>query len=219
MTLATDEELAAQHPSTLAFEVLAGVPDVLPNPYRHYKALRDKAPVHRMEMPGLGVLHVLTRYADCKAVLAAHDFGKGERFDDGPNPFVPEADQAELRQEFEQRMRPMLFLNPPDHTRIRSLVARGFTPRRIDALKPRIAQMVDDVLDGLGGGGEVELLDALAFPVPAAVIGLLVGVPPEDYDWARTRARDGAASLEFNADMEVITKAATAMGEMSDYFD
>jgi cytochrome P450 len=219
----TDAELAAQHPSTLAFEVLAGVPDVLPNPYRHYKALRDQAPVHAMEVPVLGKLHILTRYADCKAVLAAHDFGKGDRFDDGPTPFaqqVGEPGQPDaLREELERRMRPMLFLNPPDHTRIRSLVSRGFTPRRIAALKPRIAQMVDDVLDGLAGGGEVELLDALAFPVPAAVIGMLVGVPPEDYDWFRTRARDGAASLEFNADMAVITKAAKALGEMSDYFD
>lgn len=212
-------DLAEQHPSTIAFELIAGVPDVIVDPYGHYRALREQAPVHTMELPGFGVLHVLSRYADCKAVLASHDFGKGERFDNGPGLFADEADQAALQAEFDARMRPMLFLNPPDHTRIRSLVSRGFTPRRIEALKPRIAQMVDDVLDGIGDGGDVELLGALGFPVPAAVIGMLVGVPPEDYDWFRIRARDGAASLELNADAEVLTKAATAMAEMSDYFD
>jgi cytochrome P450 len=210
--------LAEQHPSTLAFELIAGVPDVLGNPYPHYHALRKQAPVHTMELPGFGVLHVLTRYADCKAVLSAHDFGKGDRFDDGPSPLFGEEVSA-LREEFESRMRPMLFLNPPDHTRIRGLVSRAFTPRRIDALKPRIDAMVAAILDPLADGGEVELLDVLAFPLPVAVIGVLVGVPPEDYSWFRQRVRDGAASLELNADLEVITKAATAMGEMSEYFD
>jgi cytochrome P450 len=219
MSTATDAALAEQHPSTIAMELIGGIPDVIVSPYAHYRALREKAPIHTMEMPGFGVLHVLSRYADCKAVLASHDFGKGERFDQGPSLFASAEEQAALREEYEQRMRPMLFLNPPDHTRIRSLVARGFTPRRIEALKPRIAAMVDEVLDGLAGGGEVELLDTLAFPVPAAVIGMLVGVPPADYGWFRTRARDGAASLELNADVDVLSKAATALGEMTEYFD
>src|SRR5262245_7323332 len=111
---------------------MAGVPDVAAGPAPYYHALRSMPPVHRMELPMMGVVHVLSRYSDCKAVLASHEFGKGERdradalFDD---------DEAAQYAELETRSRPMLFLNPPDHTRIRGLVSRAFTPRRIEALR------------------------------------------------------------------------------------
>jgi cytochrome P450 len=65
----------------------------------------------------------------------------------------------------------------------------------------------------------VELLDVLAFPLPVAVIGALVGVPVADYGWFRQRVRDGAASLELNADVEVLRRAAVALSDMSEYFD
>lgn len=216
--------LAGQHPSTIAFELIAGVPDVLENPYPHYRALRETAPIHSMEVPGFGVVHVLSRYADCKSVLSAHDFGKGERFggEVADSVFGADLDAEEfeaIRSEFASRIRPMLFLNPPDHTRIRGLVSRAFTPRRVEALRPRIDAMVAEVLDPLAGGGETELLAALAFPLPVAVIGALVGVPPEDYPWFRQRVRDSAASLEFNADGEVLQRSAQAFGEMGEYFD
>jgi cytochrome P450 len=212
--------LAEQHPSTIAFELIAGVPDVLGNPYPHYHALREQAPVHTMELPGFGVLHVLSRYADCKAVLSAQNFGKGERFtNEGPSMLLGDGEPNALMEELERRMRPMLFLNPPDHTRIRGLVSRAFTPRRIEAMRPRIDAMVAAVLDPLRDGGVVELLDVLAFPLPVAVIGALVGVPPDDYGWFRQKVRDGASSLELNADAEVLAKAASAMAEMSEYFD
>jgi cytochrome P450 len=210
--------LADQHPSTLTMELIAGVPDALADPYPRYRALRERAPVHRMEIPGMGVLHVLSRYADCKAVLASHDFGKGDRDDREMTLFADDARLVALREEYGRRPSPMLFLNPPDHTRIRGLVSRAFTPRRIEALKPRIAAMVGAVLDPMADGGDVDLLDALAFPFPVAVIGALVGVPPSDYEWFRQRARDGASSLELNADVEVLTKSAVALGEMGDYF-
>ena len=205
-------QLAEQHPSTLAFEILAGVPDVAADPVPRYHALRAMAPVHTMELPMMGVLHVLSRYADCKAVLASHEFGKGDR--DRGDALLDE-DEAALYDELQARSRPMLFLNPPDHTRIRGLVSRAFTPRRIEALRPTIDAMVADVLDPLADGGEVDLLDVLAFPLPVAVIGALVGVPAEDHGWFRQRVRDGAATLEFSADAEVLRRGATALGEMN----
>jgi cytochrome P450 len=209
----TDTALAEQHPSTIALELILGVPAATADPYPHYRALRERAPVHTMEVPGFGVLHVLSRYADCKAVLSAHDFGKSEI----GRPMIDADDDVQA--EFDRRNRPMLFLNPPDHTRIRGLVSRAFTPRRIEAMKPRIETMVAEVLDPLAGGGEVDLLDVLGFPLPVAVIGDLVGVPASDHDWFRQRVRDGAASLELSADHDVMLRAATALGEMSDYFD
>jgi cytochrome P450 len=210
------DQLRAQHPSTLAFEIMAGVPDVAADPPPRYHALRDVAPVHTMELPMMGVIHVLSRYADCKAVLASHEFGKGER--DRARGLLEDDDEAAQYAELQSRTRPMLFLNPPDHTRIRGLVSRAFTPRRIDALRPTIERMVADVLDPIAGGGEVDLLDVLAFPLPVAVIGALVGVPAEDHDWFRTRVRDGAATLELSADAGVLRRGAVALAEMGEYF-
>jgi cytochrome P450 len=206
--------LAEQHPTTLALELLAGVPDVVVDPYHHYKALRDKAPVHRVEMPEGGVFYVLTRYEDSKAVLAGHAFGKGDRRPSSTGMFGQERPEAE-----DPPISTMLFLDPPDHTRIRGLFSRAFTPRRIEALKPRIDELVADMLEPLRDGGEVDLLDTFGFPVPVAVIGELVGVPAEDWPRFRTLVRNGAASLELNADMEVLTRARASLDEMGAYFD
>jgi cytochrome P450 len=206
-----------QHPSTLAFELIAGVPDVVVDPYPHYRALREQAPVLRMEIPGLGVIWVLTRYDDSKAVLASHDFGKGPR--DAPSRLGYRNEELEaLVQDDDGRGTPMLFLDPPDHTRIRGLVSRAFTPRRVEALRVRIRELVDGILDRIEPG-EVELLDVLGFPLPVAVIGELVGVPTEDHARFRSLVRTGAASLELNADIEVLKAANAALTEMTAYFE
>jgi hypothetical protein len=206
-----------QHPSTLAFELLAGVPDVVGDPYPHYRALREQAPVHRMEVPGLGVLWVLTRYDDCKAVLASHDFGKGSR--DTPSRLGYEDGAVDdLVASFQSRGAPMLMLDPPDHTRIRGLVSRAFTPRRVEALRARIRELVDGVLDEIGSG-EVDLLDVLGFPLPVAVIGELVGVPSEDQPRFRSLVRVAASALELFADLDVLRAADAALSEMTAYFE
>lgn len=217
----TAGSLHEQHPSTLAMELLAGVPDVVANPHDHYRALRDIAPIHRMELPGDITLTVLTRYEDCKAVLASHHFGTpgsglqdDERRARGFGLFGDELPPLPI-----ETTPPMLFLNPPDHTRIRGLFSRAFTPRRVEALRPHIDELVAGVLDPLRDGGEVDLLDVLGFPLPVAVIGELVGVPREDWPRFRRLVRDAAASLELNAGAEVLTRSREAMEEMGGYFD
>ena len=203
-----------QHPSTLAMELLAGVPDVVVDPYPHYRALREQSPAHRMELPGDIVLWVLTRYDDCKAVLAHRDFGKDE------NRTRPGLFGQEMPPVPEDRVPPMLFLNPPDHTRIRGLVSRAFTPRRVEALRSRIDELVAEVLDPLAGGADdVDLLDVLAFPLPVAVIGELVGVPRGDQHRFRSLVRTASATLELNVDIEAMEAASEAFAEMHEYFD
>jgi cytochrome P450 len=206
-----------QHPTTLAFELIAGVPDVLADPYPNYRALREQAPVHRIELPTGDVLWVLTRYEDCKAVLAHHEFGKAELDDRLQRSTGLLGQELPDLGEFDQ-VRPMLALNPPDHTRIRGLVSRAFTPRRVETLRARIDGLVADALDAMGDG-EVELLDALAFPLPVAVIGELVGVPSEDWPRFRSLVRRAASALELNADASVVIEARDAMSEMRGYFD
>lgn len=211
-------QLETQHPTTIAFELLAGVPDAVADPHAYYRALHEQAPVHRIELPTTGdVLWVLSRYDDCKAVLASHAFGKSDdQMRRAGGMLGQDLSDVDVNPD---RVRPMLFLNPPDHTRIRGLVSRAFTPRRVEALRARIDELVAGILDGLRGGGDVELLDVLGFPLPVAVIGELVGVPREDHARFRTLVRDGAASLELNADAEVMKRANEAVGEMAEYFD
>jgi len=78
--------------------------------------------------------------------------------------------------------RQMLFLDPPDHTRLRGLVNKAFTPRRVDVLRPLIQELVDDLLDRAAAAGGMDLVADFAFPLPAIVIAGMLGVPPEDRD-------------------------------------
>ncbi len=86
--------------------------------------------------------------------------------------------------------RSMLFVDPPDHTRLRRLVSKGFTPRAIAALEPRIGEIADELLVGLRGRDEIDLIAEYAFPLPVTVIAELLGVPAADQEkfrsWSKT---------------------------------
>jgi cytochrome P450 len=112
----------------------------------------------------------------------------------------------------------MLRMNPPDHTRMRGLVAREFTPKRVEALRPAIVAMVDDILDRLGEAGGGDVMDVLAFPLPVKVIGELLGVPEADRDQFRWIVRDAAAALEPMVDRATVQRAERASEEMNRYF-
>jgi cytochrome P450 len=112
----------------------------------------------------------------------------------------------------------LLRLNPPDHTRIRSLVSRAFTPKRVEGLREKVAAMTDSILDGIAAEGDVDVLDTLGFPLPVRVIGELVGVPVEDRDRFRGLVRAAASSLEFGISADGVRAAIDAMEEMGEYF-
>ena len=185
------------------------------DPHSRYRTLRDLAPVHRSE---LAPLWVCTRYAECHAVLRDNRFGKGDRRraddDDGSAFWARRADE-EPHPVFS---RSLIQLDPPDHTRVRGLVSRAFTPRRVEALDDAVGSICAELLDRIADAGEVELLDALGFTFPVRVIGELVGVPREDRDQFRPLVRDAASSLEPGVDDAVTAKAAVAGEQLVDYF-
>jgi cytochrome P450 len=74
----------------------------------------------------------------------------------------------------------LLFLDPPDHTRLRGLVSKAFTPRLVEALRPRMIKLADELLDPVQEAGQMDVISSLAYPLPAIVIAELLGVPPED---------------------------------------
>ena len=112
----------------------------------------------------------------------------------------------------------MLFLNPPDHTRIRSLVARAFTPRRVEELRGRIDELLTPILDEVADAGECDIMSTLAVPFPVAVISALLGVPQDPTGNFTSLVRDMTSFIDAAADETAITRAEAAAVEMAGYF-
>ncbi|WP_435878012.1 cytochrome P450 family protein [Streptosporangium canum] len=153
------------------------------DPYAAYAALREKGPVHPIEFPpGVDGFLVV-------------DYEHGRRALNDPrlskNPFEgPEAFRAILSQGNPVLAHNMLNSDPPDHTRLRRLVSKAFTPRRTESLRPRVQEITDRLIDAMAVKGHADLLDDFAFPLPITVICELLGVPVEDRDdfrrWSTT---------------------------------
>ena len=149
-------------------------PGQVADPYPAYREWRVQRPVARPHER----LFVLSRFADCEAVLADASFGRAGQGDPGPFRGRARAGTAGGI-----NARSFLALNPPDHTRLRRLVSRAFTPARIKALTSRIEMITGDLLDGLDRqAGPFDLVEGLALPLPVQVICELLGVPPGDRD-------------------------------------
>jgi cytochrome P450 len=113
----------------------------------------------------------------------------------------------------------MLFLDPPEHTRIRSIFTKTFTPRRIENLRPRIQKMCDEILDRAAARGRIELMSELAAPLPVTVIAELLGFPPADYAKIKKWSDEMAEALGLNPTLEQQARAQLAREEMRLYFD
>ncbi|MCG8347556.1 MAG: cytochrome P450 [Chloroflexales bacterium] len=162
-------------------------PDFKADPYPVYANLRETSPIHRVTPPEGRSFWVISRYADVDAVLRDNRFSKNWR-----SVMTPEqlAQMPEVSPAFETLSHNMLSLDPPDHTRLRMLVSKAFTPRVIEQLRPRIQSIADDLLDAVQDKGTMDLIDGYAFPLPITVITDMLGVPIADQDkfrvWSNT---------------------------------
>jgi cytochrome P450 len=111
----------------------------------------------------------------------------------------------------------MLDMEPPDHTRLRRLVSKAFTPRTVEALRPRIEAIVDGLIDDFGGRGEVDLIADYAEPLPVTVIAELLGIPEADRHLLRPWSADICLMYELNPPDESAHKAVRASLEFSAY--
>jgi cytochrome P450 len=154
-------------------------PTLRANPYPFYERLRSNAPVHWDARMGMGGW-VLTRHADVMAALRDPHVS-AERLEppEGTDWLPPEYREA-ARQVFRAMPHQLLFLEPPDHTRLRGLVSKAFTPRLVEAWRPRIVQLANELLDPVQEAGWMDVIASLAYPLPAIVIAELLGVPTED---------------------------------------
>jgi cytochrome P450 len=111
-----------------------------------------------------------------------------------------------------------MFLDPPDHTRLRSLVSQAFTPRMVESLRPRIQSLVDELLDVVVGTGEMDVLADLAYPLPTVVICELLGVPPEDREKFKGWSADASRLLDGYLDKPALDKGMVAGMYLFQYF-
>lgn len=154
----------------LSFNPLS--PDFIRDPYPYYHRLREKAPLY---MTPLG-FRVATRYADVASILRDRRFGKDfeGRIERQRGPEIWNEPAVRGMRRF------MLVLNPPDHTRLRGLVVKAFTARRVEEMRPRIESLVDELLDQIEPNGEADLIKDFAYPLPVNVICDMMGIPDED---------------------------------------
>ncbi|CAM5503619.1 cytochrome P450 hydroxylase [Streptomyces tanashiensis] len=163
------------------------------DPYPAYAWLREHAPVHRTTLPSGVEAWLVTRYADARQALADQRLSKNPaHHDESPHAKgktgIPGERKAEL-------MTHLLNIDPPDHTRLRRLVSKAFTPRRVAEFAPRVQELTDRLIDSFVARGSADLIHEFAFPLPIYAICDLLGVPPEDQDdfrdWAGMMIRHG----------------------------
>ena len=169
------------------------------NPYATYERLRRKDPVHYSRLAGGWVL---TRYEDAQAVLLDH-----HRFSN-----------MQGRSDYGQDAS-LLDLDPPDHTRLRSLVSKAFTPRTVAEQAARVQQIVDDLLEATGDLERFDLIDVLAFPLPVIVIAEMIGVPTEDLAQFKEWSNAIVLSLEPARSEEQVRRFRRASEELYEYFE
>jgi cytochrome P450 len=183
-------------------------PEFVADPYPTYHRLRAEDPVHRHPLG----FWVLTRHDDVAAVLRDARFVK-----------EPIAAVVAARMGIATPAVPLSMLerDPPDHTRLRGLVSKAFTPRVVEALRPHIQRIVDTLLDRVEGAHAMDLIDDFAYPLPVIVICELLGVPVEDRDrfkgWGLDIAR-GLDAILLPPDSEVAQRSAASRRALIDYF-
>ncbi len=157
------------------------------DPYAQYRAVRETDPVH---LTPLGAW-ALFRHADINRVLRDPRLSVEERY---ANPLMrPDAEIAALNEQRGDRgTRSMLDLDPPDHHRLRRLVAKTFTPRMVEELRPRVIELVDTILDEAAVRGGIDVITDFAFPLPFAVISEMLGIPDHGQ---RDQLRDWSGAI------------------------
>jgi len=161
-------------------------PEFKADPYPFYARLRDESPVFRIELPTRQPAWLITRYDDVAVVLKDERFAKdrGNALSPGPagkEPWVPGL--------FQPLTRNMLDVDPPDHTRLRQLVHKAFTPRLIERLRDRIQVLTEELIAAAAMRRRVDLIADFALPIPTTIIAEMLGVPASDrhrfHRWSR----------------------------------
>ncbi|MFJ7194631.1 MULTISPECIES: cytochrome P450 [unclassified Streptomyces] len=155
-----------------------------------YERVREQPGLLRVQMPYGEPAWLVTRYADARLVLGDQRFSRAAA-----------ASHDEPRQSEGQRDGGILGMDPPDHTRLRSLVAKAFTVRQVEKLRPQVRELTAGLLDEMETAGPpADLVDLFALPLPVAVICRMLGVPAEDRPRFRVWSDDALSTSSLTAE-------------------
>lgn len=188
-------------------------PVIRANPYPHYDRMRELAPI--APSPIEDRHWILTRFADCEAVL------RDPRWSSNPTHRpLPPPDQADVRQNMAAMdAHILLFIDPPDHTRLRKLMSKAFTPRTVEKLRPRVKEIVDEILDQAAQRGELDVVADLGYIVPVTVICEMIGVPVEDRDLFGPWSSDASRLLDGVLDEETTMRGLGGAMQIINYLN
>ena len=178
--------------------------EYLQNPYRYYRELRENDPVHWSERLSAWLL---TRYDDVVAALRDPRLLSGPRIPTYVTK-LPEADRSAAQALIDHIGTWVGFIDPPDHTRLRALVSKVFTSRTVERLRGQIQAITDELLEAVLPTGRMDLVADLAFPLPATVIGELLGLPREDQQRFKQWSNDISQFMGTGAPQINVTKQA-----------
>ncbi|MDA9532060.1 cytochrome P450 [Bradyrhizobium sp. CCBAU 25338] len=163
-------------------------PDFIRDPYPHYDRLRTLDPIH---VTPFGQF-VTSRHADVSLVMRDKRFGK-DFVERTTRRYGPEIMNEPV---FRSMSYWMLQADPPDHTRLRGLVVKAFTARRVEDMRPRIQQIVDEAIDAVIDRGHMDLIEDFAFRLPVTIICDMLGIPEEHREVFYKSSRDGGRLLD-----------------------
>jgi cytochrome P450 len=203
-----------EHVQTAATEPLFNPlsPEFIRDPYPHYARMRATDPVHLTQHG----MYVASRHADITVVLRDKRFGK-EYVERTKRRYGPNVMDEPVFRNFALTM---LQQDPPDHTRLRGLVVKAFTARRVEDMRPRIQQVVDENLDRIVPEGKMDLIEDFAYRLPVTIICDMLGIPAEHREMFYTGARSSGRILEpvpMTPEEVKQSNASQAMAKM--YFD
>jgi cytochrome P450 len=187
-------------------------PEFKKNAHEIYKQLRSNDPVHEIAMPDGQRAWLFTRYDDAVQILK-----DDERFTKNLQSLSPE-DYAAIMPEKEMNLisKQMLSSDPPDHTRLRSIVSKAFTPQMIDNLQDDIQRITDDLIDRILDKGSMETIADFAFPLPIIVISQMLGIPENDHSLFKKWSSDFIESANNRNKLKEVFPSIQAFGRYID---
>jgi cytochrome P450 len=180
------------------------------DPFPTFAQMRTQDPVYQLMVPTVAgrKCWMVTRYEDVEGVLKDKRFTKGIRY------LLSAEELTRLPHVFTKLSNNMLNSDPPDHTRLRSLISMTFTPRLVEKWRPRIQTIIDDLLDQVQEKGEMDLIEDFAFPLPATILIELFGIPDEDKPRFRTWSN---SIVEAIGDLEALLRSDAIIAEFEAY--
>ena len=189
------------------------VPSFKINPYLQYSRLRTGDPVHRsMALQSW----ILTRYEDCLHILKdVENFSSDGRYASGD---IGRAVREQRKTSPLGDVDSLLTVDPPTHTRLRNIISREFTPRRVELLSPRIEEISHELFNEINELDEFDMIGSLALPLPVIVIAELLGIPASDRQLFKEWSNKLAATTDVFNSEQAIQEAQEATLELISYF-